>query len=82
MGFFDKVKGLFQGNSKKIKFFALLFVIVVLLYLAVSPSPTTNTSQILLDGGGNSMSLAYEPISSFGRKAVNFPVNPVTAIWK
>jgi len=72
-GFFDKVKSLFQGRSKKIKFFALIFVIIVLLYLAVSPLPSADTT--VSDVG------KWGTFKGAG-KSVSFPKNPVTEVWR
>ena len=40
MFFFDKMKNLFKENGKNVKFYALIFLVIVLLYFAVSPFPS------------------------------------------
>lgn len=76
MGIISKIKEFFNGDSsaatnKKIKFCALIFVIIVLLYLAISPLPQT-TIDVL------------EEVGSFGGslgKKVRFADNLVTHVW-
>ena len=71
----ERLKGLFSGNSKKIKFFALMFVIIVLLYLAVSPLPAHTIETIEEVGSLGSFSL-----KGLGKK-VRFADNLVTHVW-
>ena len=76
-GFFDKIKSIFQGKSKKIKFFALMFVIVVLLYLAVSPLPANDVT-VSEVGVFNTFSSSLKGAA----KRVRFAQNPVTQVWR
>lgn len=73
-GVIEKIKSFFGGigsNSKKIKFFALVFVVMVLLYLAISPIPTSH--ETIEEVGKFSL-------QSLGKK-VRFADNLVTHIW-
>jgi hypothetical protein len=70
---FQKLKDIFNNNHKNIKFYALIFVIIVLLTIAISPGITNSnsiveSSDILTTVGKNMMT------------RVRFAIDPVTNI--
>jgi len=70
---FESIKKLFTDYRKHIKFYAILFLVVVIVYIAVSPSTTAASSEC--------SSTFKEAVRSVAKKCVCFPKNPVTHIW-
>lgn len=71
----EKIKRFFDFKTigtKKVKFFALIFVIIVLLYLAVSPLPSGAIETVEEVGNFSFKSLG---------KRVRFAENLVTDVW-
>jgi hypothetical protein len=77
---FDRIKKLFTDYRKHIKFYAILFLIIVIIYIAVSPnSPNSAVTQAGTLSGGSKM--VKHLVKSAAKKCVCFPLNPVTHVW-
>lgn len=77
---FDRIKKLFTDYRKHIKFYAILFLIIVIIYIAVSPNSSTVSQAGTLSGGGGSKMVKHL-VKSAAKKCVCFPLNPVTHVW-
>ena len=62
---FERFRTIFIDNSKNIKFYALMFLVIFIICIAVSPSASE----------------AVTEMGKVAKKCVCFPTNPVTHIY-